>query len=964
MKLKKLTASLLIITMALSFFGGVGVIASAEDINFGLNIVAGTLVFENDSQYPWTYDTTYIGHYGASSGNTGVADSSSTVSLTATFAEGYGISFFWKISSQEKWDTFTFAIDGEPMETISGNLDWAQKIIAVPAGEHTLTWTYTKDDRYNLYNDKAYLDEVEIVRVNSNAHNISTLLCADGSLAFENDKVNPWLPSTVGNIMAAKSNTSGKGDSESAITLKQTLQKDEVLTFYWKSDCENVWDRLIFEVNGKEEAFLTGVSSYQQKKYVIPEDGEYTFRWIYKKDSTVDRGADCAYLANISLGKYIDVTGISVMNRTTVAVGGNATVVHTVKPTTATNSAVIWSSSDESIATVNEKGIVTGVSVGEVTITGTTVEGGFSKSCTLTVTEMLGDITYYVNPQNGRDSNKGTSEGAAVKTLAKGIELAQKNLGKRVTVILMADAYVSAPLKLDGITVNVKAKSGNTFKISRANGYTGHIFNVAIGGTLYLGNTGGDGGIVLGVSEAAAPALLLDMGRAYLYDGSSIVGNTSSVSGAGVYINEGEFYAVGGSVRDNTTSRYGGGIYVEGGKAVIYPSAFVTNNSALIYGGGIYVTKEGKLEVLEGAVEENGAAQGYPDICYESELPTSDKEYTSADGRFTYRINYDLGGAEIIGWTPLAEDTLEGIAAYKAEVPSVIDSYRVVSIGKNAFREYPDTEYHLGSVTLPTSVKSIGYGSFRDCDMLTSIDFGGTESIGDYAFYMCDGLEGISIPESINSVGYGAFSYCSKLIKAELLGTQTAIGGYCFYMTPESFTIRGYYPSTAYSYALENSHAFEDIIPYEAPVINGVTEGEKLNVAEFAEGIVISWTSPYECSALLNGEKYPAGTAITSPGEYTFTVSDGRTEASVSFTVFYLKKIIPGDYDGDEEITVSDALLTLRVAVGITEVTEDILLKADMDADGIISVTDALTVLRIAIKLDEPREPFYPEQGE
>jgi len=302
--------------------------------------------------------------------------------------------------------------------------------------------------------------------------------------------------------------------------------------------------------------------------------------------------------------------------------------------------------------------------------------------------------------------------------------------------------------------------------------------------------------------------------------------------------------------------------------------------------------------------------------------------------------------------------------AYKAEVPSVIDSYRVVSIGKNAFREYPDTEYHLGSVTLPTSVKSIGYGSFRDCDMLTSIDFGGTESIGDYAFYMCDGLEGISIPESINSVGYGAFSYCSKLIKAELLGTQTAIGGYCFYMTPESFTIRGYYPSTAYSYALENSHAFEDIIPYEAPVINGVTEGEKLNVAEFAEGIVISWTSPYECSALLNGEKYPAGTAITSPGEYTFTVSDGRTEASVSFTVFYLKKIIPGDYDGDEEITVSDALLTLRVAVGITEVTEDILLKADMDADGIISVTDALTVLRIAIKLDEPREPFYPEQGE
>ena len=958
MALKKITAVFLALIMVTGLFAGVAVSAIETDINFGLNIIAGNLTFENDEAYPWVYDTTYIGHYGAASGNTGVANSTSTVSLTATFEEGQGIRFNWRVSSQERWDTFTFAIDGEPVETISGNKDWEQKIIAVPAGEHTLSWSYSKDDRYDLFNDRAYLDEVEIVRVNSNTYNISPILSSDGSLTFENDSVNPWSPSPLGNgNYIAKSNIEGKSGGESGITLRKSAKKNEILSFYWQVDCENVWDRFVFEVNGIEVDSITGTTVYKAKKYVIPEDGDYVFRWVYKKDATESRGADSAYLGNVSLGSYTSVTGINVISRTSVSVGATYAMVYSVKPSAATNTDVIWTSADERIATVDENGVVTGVSAGTVVVTGTTAEGGYSGKCTITVTEFAGDTTYYVNPQSGKDSNKGTSEGAAVKTLKKAVELAHKSLGKRATVILLGDVTVNSPLRINYLKLNIKAKSGNNFRITRANGYTDAIFNVALGGTLYLGNTGGDGGVIVGVSEASAPAVLVDMGRVYFYDGSSIVGNTSSVSGAGVYINEGEFYAVGGSVRDNTTSRYGGGIYVEGGKAVIYPSAFVANNSALIYGGGIYVTKEGKLEVLEGAVEENGAAQGYPDICYESELPTSDKEYTSPDGRFTYRISYELGGAEIIGWTPLEEDVLEvptGVAkGYRAVVPEVINGYKVVSIGKNAFREYEGEERPLREVVLPKSVKNIGYGSFRDCDSLVSVDFGGTESIGDYAFYMCDSIESFVIPESVEAVGYGAFSYCSKLIKAELLGAKTAIGDYAFYMVSEELVLRGYYPSTAYSYALANGIAFEDIIPYQAPVVNGVEEGGVYNVAELKEGVIITWTSPYEVTALLNGESYVSATPITEPGVYVFSVSDGRTEVTVSFTVEF---VIPGDVDADEQITVSDALRTLRIAAGIITATDELLAIADMDADGEVTVSDALYLLRLALGMTEPSE--------
>ena len=58
-------------------------------------------------------------------------------------------------------------------------------------------------------------------------------------------------------------------------------------------------------------------------------------------------------------------------------IGEKATVVATVEPEDATNKSVVWSSADESIATV-EDGVVEGVATGETTITAKTNDGGFT----------------------------------------------------------------------------------------------------------------------------------------------------------------------------------------------------------------------------------------------------------------------------------------------------------------------------------------------------------------------------------------------------------------------------------------------------------------------------------------------------------------------------------------------------------------------------------------------------------
>ncbi len=60
----------------------------------------------------------------------------------------------------------------------------------------------------------------------------------------------------------------------------------------------------------------------------------------------------------------------------------------TITPSNATNCEVVWTSSDASVATVDESGNIVGVKVGSTTITATTVDGGCSASCDVAVTEI------------------------------------------------------------------------------------------------------------------------------------------------------------------------------------------------------------------------------------------------------------------------------------------------------------------------------------------------------------------------------------------------------------------------------------------------------------------------------------------------------------------------------------------------------------------------------------------------
>jgi hypothetical protein len=135
-------------------------------LNSALNVEGGNLHFTTDGTYPWQV-MEEDGRIYAQSGNAGVASSSSAVTATVTVDKATPLSFdykAWGEGSQTYWDKCAFSIDGSEEFTWGAlqNADWITYTTQVPAGTHTLTWSYAKDNSVNPVGDFFAIDNVRL----------------------------------------------------------------------------------------------------------------------------------------------------------------------------------------------------------------------------------------------------------------------------------------------------------------------------------------------------------------------------------------------------------------------------------------------------------------------------------------------------------------------------------------------------------------------------------------------------------------------------------------------------------------------------------------------------------------------------------------------------------------------------------------------------------------------------------
>ncbi len=69
------------------------------------------------------------------------------------------VDFWWKVSSEKHYDKFSYSVNGVNQETISGEVDWAYRTLTLPAGSHTIRWTYSKDESGAVGQDAGWLDD-------------------------------------------------------------------------------------------------------------------------------------------------------------------------------------------------------------------------------------------------------------------------------------------------------------------------------------------------------------------------------------------------------------------------------------------------------------------------------------------------------------------------------------------------------------------------------------------------------------------------------------------------------------------------------------------------------------------------------------------------------------------------------------------------------------------------------------
>ena len=236
-------------------------------------------------------------------------------------------------------------------------------------------------------------------------------------------------------------------------------------------------------------------------------------------------------------------------------------------------------------------------------------------------------------------------------------------------------------------------------------------------------------------------------------------------------------------------------------------------------------------------------------------------------GELKYTIYEDVKLAEV---TDTTSTSLSGALEIPSVVPSGENSYKVYSIGDDAFRNCSK----LTSITIPEGVTSIGSYAFSICSGLTSITLPSTlTSIEVAAFLMCRGLTSITIPEGVTSIGPSTFQSCSGLISITLPSTLTSIGQSAFISCT---SLEAFYGNGSSYYTIDDNRA---LIVDGGETLLAYAEGNAETSYSIPEGVTsIGVNAFYSCSSLTS-ITIPEG--VTSIGSQAFAGCSGLTSITI-----------------------------------------------------------------------------------
>lgn len=179
----------------------------------------------------------------------------------------------------------------------------------------------------------------------------------------------------------------------SAISTTVTATEGDLISFELSVSSEKA-DPLRFYVDGERIERWSGEVAWTVFSYELTA-GTHELVWSYEKDLGTDKGEDTAWLDNVHFGAPLPVQGVELTPSVSVPACRKVQLEWTITPLSAANQTVYFSSNNESVATVDDDGIVRGVSEGTATVNICTEDGSFTAECEVTVTSAQPAVQIY-----------------------------------------------------------------------------------------------------------------------------------------------------------------------------------------------------------------------------------------------------------------------------------------------------------------------------------------------------------------------------------------------------------------------------------------------------------------------------------------------------------------------------------------------------------------------------------------
>lgn len=469
--------------------------------------------------------------------------------------------------------------------------------------------------------------------------------------------------------------------------------------------------------------------------------------------------ADCTVVVE---PPAINVTGVT-LDKTalTLKTGGAAgTLTAAVAPADATNKSITWSSSDESVATV-DNGTVTPHAAGTATITVETIDSNKTAACMVTVESSEDDFVFVEGTKTITGYN-GSGGVVVIPSAIHGIEV-------EVIGSYAFEGYVN----VTGITI---PNSVTTIKIGAFSNCTG-MTNISIPGSVKTIETGAVSNCS-SLTNITIPDGVTSIANSVFYKCSSLTSVTIPDS----------VTSIGNSAFNRCSSLTS--VTIPGNVGSIGEQAFdyCSDLISVIFQGpssmasiGNYAFREcGSLasitipdSVAGIGLQAFDNCSGLISVIFQG--PSS----VASIGDYAFRDCSSLTSIAI----PNSVTSI-GINAFSSCIGLTSASFqepsKISGIGKGVFSGCSGLE----SITIPDSVTAIGESAFSSCIELTSVTFqeqSKVAGIGANAFRGCSSLTSIAIPSSVTGIGESAFEGCTGLTGITIPDSVTGIADYAFY---------------------------------------------------------------------------------------------------------------------------------------------------------------------------------------